>query len=1044
MDRKSQAERIWNNQSGEGRNGRTSSSGVVDRRPDNKRNDIRYDGVELVSKTDKESGDTLFSLSEDKKVYTKASAKRIFNDIVESELKGKYHLTYEGKKGLSTELVYEVFNNTTEGKKLQAATDIAEYFVQRAVFEDAMFDEADGEVLNVNYFKTAARELFSEAEYNNVVENVANKLVEAYDANGKKDALTRERDLTRELKEQIKELKERVKDVRVEKDVSMQIQAMTQSSKEFARRKYSSQAFSGEEAMAINDAFSKAVVRDKVDTDNVIKAVNVAKNFYTPERINGVTDGVTNETGLYLQSIANDIAWLSETLETGTSMTTEQLIAFNKVMKAVTHVFKNIDTIIYDGKRRNTAEIGQKIINEQRGLPKVGKYFKQVRFFAENACDPLAVFNLINGYNDEATMIKLFNDIRDGETKMVTTKLDVMREFNEFGDKNKKYAKRLGTATIEMTVEDRATGETGTKNIPIDIAMQLYLTSKRVHAQEGLYKAGFTFTDKEGYHRYLPTESSMKELYDNFTEDDKNYMEIAHKFFNKTCRDIKVTKDNEIYGFSNVEEGNDYIPIRRDDGIFSSPFNFSTYMRDFQAVNSLSMNKNTVKGTKSAISMQGLSSVVNVHAQQISLYNGLYEPIMAFSKVWDRNVTGKSTDVQSVKLTVKERTGDSNIDMYVSDLLRGIQGNNKVPQSKMISWLRSSYAKFQLGANIKTMAIQTSSYPMAMIYIKPKNLAKAIKPTLPKATVYKYCPFLEVRATDNQFAKAQGVIDDVKGVGDILLKPIGVVDDAMTRRIFEAACYEVAEGTNREVFSDANMKEAAILAEKTVRNTQSNALTSEKTAMMRSGSDLVKSLVMFSSDASKQLSRIADSIGQYYFAKRSKNENKIKEAKNAVTRSMATVTTSVAACTLIGLLVKHALGREDDEKTFMQEYVTDFFGQMTAMVPIMRDAYTFFTDGYEVSNFAVDTVNNVYSGVNSSIKMLNRVINGEDLTDDEIVAPLKKVLFAAGQISGIPTRNLVNQPTYFVKKWFLKEDSKQQDALFGSSPINGNMFTVTK
>lgn len=145
---------------------RDTSSRVVDQKPQSKQSGVFNDGDAELNANDKESGNTLFSLPEDKKVYTKASAKRIFNDIVESELRDKYHLTYEGKKGLSTELIYEVFNNTTEGKKLQAATDIAEYFVQRAVFEDATFDEADGEVLSVNYFKTAARELFSEAEYN--------------------------------------------------------------------------------------------------------------------------------------------------------------------------------------------------------------------------------------------------------------------------------------------------------------------------------------------------------------------------------------------------------------------------------------------------------------------------------------------------------------------------------------------------------------------------------------------------------------------------------------------------------------------------------------------------------------------------------------------------------------------------------------------------------------------------------------------------------------------------------------------------------------
>ena len=890
--------------------------------------------------------------------------------------------------------------------------------------------------------KTEAKALFSDNEYMNIVENIANKLVEGYDLKGKKDALTLQRDINAALKAEIKELSTKVRYAEAEKNVSMQIQNLTQSAKEFAKRKYSSQAFSGEEAQAVNAAFSKVVVRNKVNSDNAVAAIAVAKNFYTPERINGTTERET--FGLYNQGVREDIEYLSKTLEKGKNLTFEQLKTLNNVMKAVTHVFRSIDTIIYDGKRRHTAEVASTAIAEQRALPKPGKTFKGMRFFITNSCDPLAVFRFYNGYDDNATLIKLYNDIRNGETTTVTTQLEIMRPFDDFNKEHKKYAKRLGTATVELEVTDKAKGGVSKQNIPLDTAMQLYLTSKREHAKEGLFKAGFTFTDDKGFHRFVATEEAIADMYESFTEEDRQYIELAREFFNKTCRDIKAAKDVELFGFTNIEDGDNYIPIRRDDGVFASPnFTMAEAMRDFQTVNSLSMNKNTVKGTKSAIAMQGLWQVVSMHAKQISLYNGLYQPIMAFTKVWDRNVTGDSTNVSSVKVAIKDRTGNNKFDIYVSDLLKGVQGNSKVPQSQVIAWLRSSYAKFQLGANLKTMAIQTSSYPMAMLYIKPKYLLKAAKPTLTKAEVYKYCPFLEVRASDNQLAKAQGVMDDVKGFGDLLLKPIGAIDDAMTRRIFEAACYESADKTGLEVFSDANMKEAAKLTEKTVRETQANALTSEKTAMMRSGSDLVKSLVMFSSDGSKQISRIVDAVGTYNMAKRSGNETAIKEAKETLNRCMGTVTTSVAACTLIGLLVKHALGREDDEKTFMQEYFNDFFGQWAGMIPVMRDAYTYFSDGFEVSNFAVDSINNIYSGVNSSIKTLNRVINGENLTNDEIVAPLKKVIFAAGQISGIPTRNLINQPTYFVKKWFLQDDKKQQEALFGNA-FNTNMFTVKK
>lgn len=219
--------------------------------------------------------------------------------------------------------------------------------------------------------KTEAKALFSENEYMNIVENIANKLVEGYDLKGKKDALTLQRDINAALKAEIKELSTKIRYAEAEKNVSMQIQNLTQSTKEFAKRKYSSQAFSGEEAQAVNAAFSKVVVRNKVNSDNAVAAIAVAKNFYTPERINGTTERET--FGLYNQGVREDIEYLSETLESGKNLTFEQLKTLNNVMKAVTHVFRSIDTIIYDGKRRHTAEVASTAIAEQRALPKPGK-----------------------------------------------------------------------------------------------------------------------------------------------------------------------------------------------------------------------------------------------------------------------------------------------------------------------------------------------------------------------------------------------------------------------------------------------------------------------------------------------------------------------------------------------------------------------------------------------------------------------------------------------------------------------------------------------
>lgn len=384
-----------------------------------------------------------------KKVYTKSESKDIIDEVLKNELQEKYGFEFKGGKGALITRLQESFNKTSEKNKLSTAMDIAEYIVDRTVLNEIDYDVNTNGV-SAKKLRTAVTDLLTTEDYAGIVGNIANKLVEGYDLKGKKDALTLQRDINAALKAEIKELSTKVRYAEAEKNVSMQIQNLTQSAKEFAKRKYSSQAFSGEEAQAVNAAFSKVVVRNKVNSDNAVAAIAVAKNFYTPERINGTTERET--FGLYNQGVREDIEYLSETLEKGKNLTFEQLKTLNNVMKAVTHVFRSIDTIIYDGKRRHTAEVASTAIAEQRALPKPGKTFKGMRFFITNSCDPLAVFRFYNGYDDNATLIKLYNDIRNGETTTVTTQLEIMRPFDDFNKEHKKYAKRLGTATVELEV----------------------------------------------------------------------------------------------------------------------------------------------------------------------------------------------------------------------------------------------------------------------------------------------------------------------------------------------------------------------------------------------------------------------------------------------------------------------------------------------------------------------------------------------------------------------------------------------------------------
>lgn len=538
-------------------------------------------------------------------------------------------------------------------------------------------------------------------------------------------------------------------------------------------------------------------------------------------------------------------------------------------------------------------------------------------------------------------------------------------------------------------------------------AMLLYMTLNREQALAGLAYSGFTYENGKETVRVegFATEENLSveklkvlaqeqqdALSKQFNETDKEYIGIAEKLFNEDCKEAKRKTDMQRKGYSNVSEGY-YVPVDR--AWISHSVDMSPLENELNRVSNASFNKNIVRGAKNEILLHPLDDVIDSHVKGISMYAGIASAIDEHDKLFNLDVSGNPNHPISVRtesVNVWDKGGS-----YFKKLISDIQGVPVVKGegSRAVAFIRSGYAKFQLGANPKVWVTQLSSFAAAGSILDVNSITKGIG--INGNDVDEYCPLAKVRNSDNTVAMAQGVIDNVGKVGDVLMKPIGKVDRFVIKKLFGACQVQVEKNGGAKVGTKENKQAAGELLTKVILETQQNALATERSAAMRSGSEIMKTLTMFSSDAMKVIGRVIDSVGELSVLKHRRKsttdaaeiealDKKIKAANTKVRKSVTALAVSAAFMALVAQLFRW-LYNKDDEEDVAKTIAIDAAGQLFG-IPV-RNIYNV---GYGLINrFSPSTaykIDDMFYN-NNYRSDLNKAIEADD---DEMIATIVGVM----------------------------------------------------
>lgn len=748
-------------------------------------------------------------------------------------------------------------------------------------------------------------------------------------------------------------------------------------------------------------------------------------------------------------------------------LTDEQIVDLDTVISGITRLYRDYDTVYFQGKRQSLTETAQRGVDNMQWIAdervKKGKRFgvidkikRWTDAYLYEIASPMAVIHDMERHDPNGVLSAAFEEIVYGQISAQTMFANLMNPFETFYKENKGYKKALARDTVNFRGHELTKAQ----------AISLYCTMKREHAQFGLETFGIVFDDKNG--NRVKTGSlkgyDANALYKSFSETDKRFISLVETFFNDVSKKVKGDADMRIIGSTNVLDDY-YFPILRDrsqrtNSVGDTRRGISDFL---ETVLNLSFNQNTVRHADGRIEISDVTNTIMKHAQGLAIYANLYEQIQTFDRILNKKVGEMDADGKLIRETTKslgEMMEDNHKGMlnYLSKLLADVQGVRTDMTGSMdvvdhaLTKVYGLYAQAAVSGNIKTAILPLASYFATGLYVDARHMAKGFAMNASPAEIRanmeqmdKYSSVTKGRYYDRGAIKSQTVQDEVRGLISVTGKGIEATERFMLSKVWNACKSQTAEQLGLAIDSDENCRAAAKLFDKVVIETQSQYVASMKSAMGRSKNQLVRGLTMFKSDGAAMFSSSFDAIRRFMDlrdrAKAGQDVGKeLAVAKKRAGRAVASVASVCVAVAIITQAMRYAFNNDDEEEeTPAKNIAMNTMNSAMGMFPLIGDVYSVFAEGYDVSNMTLDALNDGINGVRGMVSLFG----DKNATQADIARATRKALYGVGHMAGVPVRNLTNLTTGVIRR-FSKPAMYGYDSIFSGEKYSEDLRRAVK
>lgn len=409
-------------------------------------------------------------------------------------------------------------------------------------------------------------------------------------------------------------------------------------------------------------------------------------------------------------------------------MTAEEVASYLNAVTELIHYQRTQNRLLDESKGKYVSRKGRTLIRQQDEVSerKMNRWLEAYRI---NSLAPIRALPLFDGYVPDGVMAEYAKKFFDGDMKSQKYMMDAEKSFSEWLE-DEKYMRDLTRYDIELT------NSAGRKvKVSRDMAIAMYLAGRDagnvMHTEAGgwlipnekLYRGG-----KRSESYYDPTDFVMKQqdyaqLDRILTDKDKRFADAISKYFNDTSKKAMNEVSRKLYGYD-IAMVDNYFPITVDKSLI---------IRDIDVYNDPTLESSgfTKERTKSTlpIYLDGVTNVLKRSINNVGRYYGMAVPLRDFNSVYNftayddpfdpgrRLVSGKKAFEHAWRTPGKE---------YLENLMSDLNRGSRERQKDLLDYVYAGYGSAVLGANVRVMLSQASSYPMALTILHPDSLAKGL------------------------------------------------------------------------------------------------------------------------------------------------------------------------------------------------------------------------------------------------------------------------------------------------------------------------------
>lgn len=596
-----------------------------------------------------------------------------------------------------------------------------------------------------------------------------------------------------------------------------------------------------------------------------------------------------------------------------------------------------------------------------------------------------------------STSNAVFKGLRQGFDKMAGLVADAEKHTKTIldgadlkhmtGKHAKKQTFQLQSGTVELTKAQ---------------IMEMYVLSKREQAQGHLYGGGFRLIGDENARPYTISKAELTAITDTLTKDEKRIADGMQRFLSKECASWGNQASMELLGYRKFGEEN-YWPISTDANSRNTTKLEDNYAANISAIKNQGMTKALTEGAKNAIMIGDIFDTYTRHISNMSAYSAYALPLSDFTRWYNS---------RGVKTEIEHALGKDGL-KFINNFLMAVNGSalqaEKSGLSKAAGVLTRNAKIASVGANMRVVVQQPTSYARAAMYISPKYLGEALVMKKPdKDLVNKYCGiaqwkrwgFYETNVGPNLRQLIVGDTSFADKTREVMMKPAAMGDDWTLNHLWNAC-----EMETREVYpelergSEEYYKQVGARMSEIIDRTQVVDSVFHRSQMMRSKNPMDQMLTNFMAEPTKTYNMLMSAISDYADNRRN------KAARNRLARAF-TVYGVTGLMTAAAAAVVDAFRDDDEEKEWIEKYTDALKGNAVdnlnpiGLLPGVKDVLSLL-QGYESSRLDQQSIQRIVWAAQE----IKKYTEGE--SNLNLYGLTYKTSQALSSLVGIPASNIM-------------------------------------